>query len=158
MSQIVLDIPDECLFALKIPVDKASDELRLFAAIKLFELGRLSFGAAAQFAGIPKTLFLTKLADYGVEPFTLTEDELSQETWVKSQLKPSHPLGALLPRLDNVDEVIHDFWQPKSLNYYLQAQYAVQNTTDADTDFWPEDESIDDFVAFTWQQRKGEKK
>jgi hypothetical protein len=35
--------------------------------------------SAAKLAGIPRTLFLAKLADYGVETFKLTEQELQQE-------------------------------------------------------------------------------
>ena len=49
------------------------------AAVKLYEVGRISSGAAAKLAGIPRTLFLTKLADYGVDTFRLTEQELQQE-------------------------------------------------------------------------------
>ena len=48
--------------------------------MKLYELGRLSSGAAAELAGIPRVLFLTKLADYGVDTFRLTRQELEQET------------------------------------------------------------------------------
>ena len=48
-------------------------------AIKLYELGRLSSGAAAKLADIPKPLFLTKLADYGVDSFQLTEEDLQQD-------------------------------------------------------------------------------
>jgi predicted HTH domain antitoxin len=48
--------------------------------VKLYELGRLSSGAAARLAGIPRTLFLSKLADYGVDTFRLTEDELERQT------------------------------------------------------------------------------
>jgi predicted HTH domain antitoxin len=51
----------------------------LAAAAKLYELGRISSGAAAKLAGIPRTLFLTKLADYGVDTFKLSEQELQQE-------------------------------------------------------------------------------
>jgi predicted HTH domain antitoxin len=54
--------------------------LRLAAAVKLYELGRLSSGAAATLAGIPRVVFLTKLADYGVETFRLTQQDLEQET------------------------------------------------------------------------------
>jgi predicted HTH domain antitoxin len=54
-------------------------ELRLAAAVKLFELGRLSSGAAARLAGIPRTLFLTRLANYGVDTFRLTEEDLKAE-------------------------------------------------------------------------------
>jgi hypothetical protein len=36
--------------------------------------------AAAALAGVPRTVFLTKLAEYGVDTFRLTEAELQQET------------------------------------------------------------------------------
>nr|WP_293099640.1 UPF0175 family protein [Okeania sp. SIO2F4] len=53
-----------------------SAEIRLIAAIKYYEMGRISTGIAAVFAGLPKVLFLTKLGDYGVNTFRLTEAEL----------------------------------------------------------------------------------
>jgi len=80
MSQIVLEIPNETLLALKMTPEEAGTTLRLVAAIKLFELGRLSSGAAAQLAGVPRTLFLIRLADYGVDTFQLSAEELDKET------------------------------------------------------------------------------
>ena len=53
---------------------------RLAAAVKLYELGRLSSGAAAQLAGIPRPVFLMRLSDYGVDTSCLTKEELQQET------------------------------------------------------------------------------
>ena len=79
MSRVVLDIPDDTLLALRIQPDNAGDELRMSAAVKLYELRRLSSGAAAKLAGVPKTVFLTRLADYGVNTFFQTEEELKQE-------------------------------------------------------------------------------
>jgi predicted HTH domain antitoxin len=50
------------------------------AAVKVFELGRLSSGAAARLAGVPRVIFLSRLADYGVDTFRLTDEELTKET------------------------------------------------------------------------------
>jgi predicted HTH domain antitoxin len=75
-----MTVPDETLRALKLEPDAATVELRLVAAVKLYELGRLSSGAAAQLAGIPKPLFLAKLGEYGVATFRATEDELAHDT------------------------------------------------------------------------------
>ena len=80
MSQIVFDIPEESLASLKLTPEAVIDELRLAAAMKLYELGRLSSGAAARLAGIPRVVFLTRLADYGVDTFQLSESELRRET------------------------------------------------------------------------------
>lgn len=80
MSQLVLNIPDDTLLSLKLSDAAAADEIRLAASVKLYELGRLSSGAAARLAGLPRVLFLSKLADYGVDSFRLTGDELERQT------------------------------------------------------------------------------
>jgi predicted HTH domain antitoxin len=78
-STLTVEYGDEVLLALGISPEQFGEELKLLSAVKLFELGRLSSGAAARLAGIPKPLFLTKLADYGVDTFQLSEDELKQD-------------------------------------------------------------------------------
>lgn len=80
MSEITLEIPDETLAALRISPREAGETLRMAAAVKLFELGQLSSGAAALLAGVPRTVFLSRLADFGVDTFRLTEEDLLGET------------------------------------------------------------------------------
>ena len=70
---------NEILLALRCSPEQFSEEAKLLVAVKLYELGRLSSGAAAKLADIPKPLFLMKLADYDVDAFQLTEEDLQQD-------------------------------------------------------------------------------
>jgi predicted HTH domain antitoxin len=79
MSRITMEIPDESLLALKLSEDQAEETLRMAAAVKLFELGRLSSGAAAHLAGIPRVVFLSRLADYGVDTFRMSAEDFQKE-------------------------------------------------------------------------------
>ena len=79
MCDLIVSVPDERLTALNVPPEQAAAEVRMLAAVKLYELGRLSSGAAAEFAGIPKPLFLGRLGEYGVATFRQTEEELLEE-------------------------------------------------------------------------------
>lgn len=80
MRQITFEIPSDVLIGLKLPLDEAGSAVRMAAAMKLYELGRLSSGAAARLAGVPRVVFLSRLSDYGVDTFRLNKDELTRET------------------------------------------------------------------------------
>ena len=79
MTQVTISLPDKTSLSLKVRPEELGDTLLLAAAMKLFEVGKLSSGAAAELAGIPKPLFLARLASYGVDTFDLTEEELQKE-------------------------------------------------------------------------------
>ena len=59
--QIVINVPDKVLLAIKSDEATFAREVVLLAAIKLYELGRLSSGSAAELAGMPRVEFLLAL-------------------------------------------------------------------------------------------------
>lgn len=65
---VVLDIPEKILLAEKMDTDAFARELRMLAAVKLYEIGRLSSGRAAELAGVPRVEFLLNLKRYQVFP------------------------------------------------------------------------------------------
>jgi predicted HTH domain antitoxin len=72
--QIIIDVPEKILLAEKTDEATFAREVRLLAALKLYELGRLSSGRAAELAGMSRVEFLLELGRYQVFPF---ESELS---------------------------------------------------------------------------------
>jgi predicted HTH domain antitoxin len=67
--RVVIEVPESVLLAEKTDEKAFARELRLLAAIKLFELGRLSSGRAADLAGMAKVEFLLELGRHRVFPF-----------------------------------------------------------------------------------------
>ncbi len=76
--QIVIDVPETVLLAEKTDEQTFAREVRMLAAVKLYELGRLSSGRAAELAGLPRVEFLLALGRYNVFPFEAELKDLEQ--------------------------------------------------------------------------------
>ena len=79
MQTISLEIPTTTLAALGESPDKFVSEMRIAAAIKWYELGRLSQGKAAEVAGLSRSAFIDALSRFKVDPIQLNKDELAKE-------------------------------------------------------------------------------
>lgn len=74
--QVVINVPEKVLLAEKVDETAFARELRILAAVKLYELGRLSSGRASELADMSRVEFLLKLGQYKVFPFEAELDDL----------------------------------------------------------------------------------
>jgi predicted HTH domain antitoxin len=73
-----MDLPDGAFSALRTEPAEFAHEMRLAAAVKWFELGRLSQAKAAEIAGLSRYEFIHELTRFGVSPIQETVEELAE--------------------------------------------------------------------------------
>lgn len=75
---ISVQFPEETLATLHTEQESFARELPLLAAVKLYELGKLSSGRAAQLAGMTRAEFLASVGRYQISPFALSPESVLQ--------------------------------------------------------------------------------
>ena len=76
---IVIQLPGEIRQMLNRTPEELARDMRLYAALMLFRLGKLSSGAAAEMAGVPRVTFLDLCAEYDTPVSQITGDDLRRE-------------------------------------------------------------------------------
>ncbi len=79
MKQITLEYPEDLELAVLTTEEELQAQIRLMAALKMFELGKLSSGKAAALAGMSRVAFLEQCGLYGVSIFNYSPEELENE-------------------------------------------------------------------------------
>jgi hypothetical protein len=73
--QMVLDLPETVFSSLRVSPAQYLDEMRRAAAVKWYELRRISQGKAAELCGVTRAQFIQILGDYQVS--VLQDDPVS---------------------------------------------------------------------------------
>ncbi len=79
MPEVKIVVPEEVQKQLNRTPEELGRDLRLYAALMMFRLGKLSSGAAAALAGIPRVMFLDLCAEYHIPVSQITPKELEDE-------------------------------------------------------------------------------
>ena len=81
MTEKMLTIPysEDLLLSLKRSPQEFEAEARLLLAVKLYELGRVSTGIAAELAGMSRIAFMFELARFGLSPIGQAAEELAED-------------------------------------------------------------------------------
>ncbi|MCS7066916.1 MAG: UPF0175 family protein, partial [Fimbriimonadales bacterium] len=76
MKTIEIPLPESLVESLAQDEAQLQQELRWLIAAKLYEMGRVSAGVAAELVGVSRAEFLTRLSAFGVSPINLDAEAL----------------------------------------------------------------------------------
>lgn len=79
MNTIQIDCPDGFEFAVGLTREELTYQIKLMAALKMFELGKISSGKAAQLIGTTRIDFFEICNRYKVSIFNYPPDEIEEE-------------------------------------------------------------------------------
>jgi len=79
METLTVEIPETIRHALQRTPDQMARDMRLYTALMLFREGKLSSGAAAELAGVPRVLFFDLCAEHEIPVSQITPKELERE-------------------------------------------------------------------------------
>jgi predicted HTH domain antitoxin len=76
---LTIQLPGEIRQMLNRTPEELARDVRLYSALMLFRLGKLSSGAAAEMAGLPRVVFLDLCAEYDIPVTQITGEDLRRE-------------------------------------------------------------------------------
>ena len=90
IEELRIKYPSGFELAVHMTKEEMESHIRLMAALKMFELGKVSSGKAAQLAGMSRVEFLETCGRYRVSVFNYPAEELEQE--IRKDLETSRKL------------------------------------------------------------------
>jgi predicted HTH domain antitoxin len=78
-EELTIKYPSGFEYAVHMTKEEMEQHIRLMAALKMFELGKISSGKAAELAGMSRVEFLETCGRYRVSIFNYPPEEVKQE-------------------------------------------------------------------------------
>jgi predicted HTH domain antitoxin len=75
---LAIEMADDIFPALQEEPEEVAREMRLFSAVKWYELGRISQAKAAEVAGMSRSEFIFALGRFSASPFQETAGEIAE--------------------------------------------------------------------------------
>lgn len=88
MTELTIMIPSDVPTLLKMSDADFAREAQVLLAVKLFELGKLTSGKAAELAGMPRAAFLYTLARYNAPAINVQAEEIEHEVESARRITP----------------------------------------------------------------------
>ena len=79
MRTISINLPENIVLATGQPPEEFIKEAKFLLALKLFEMGRISSGRAAEMCDMPRLDFLLSVSRMGITVADLDESEMDRE-------------------------------------------------------------------------------
>jgi len=90
-EELKIKYPSGFELAVHMTKEEMEHHIRLMASLKMFELGKVSSGKAAQLAGMTRVAFLETCGRYRVSVFNYPLEEVERE--IRKDLETSKKLG-----------------------------------------------------------------
>ncbi len=77
--QVTIELPEDLLPILRTTPEDFVQQMRLAAAVKWYEIGKVSQAKGAELAGLSRQAFIEVLGRFDVSPIQITPEQLETE-------------------------------------------------------------------------------
>ena len=79
MPTLTIDLPESVFAAIQADPKEFTRQMRIVAAIKWYEMGKISQNKGAEIAGLSRSEFIDALSDASVSALQITPQQLKEE-------------------------------------------------------------------------------
>jgi len=93
VEELKIKYPTGFEHAVHMTKEEMEQHIRLMAALKMFELGKITSGKAAELAGMSRSEFLEACGRYRISVFNYSDEEVGEE--IKKDFETAKRMGSV---------------------------------------------------------------